>query len=317
MTEAIRPSSLFPDPLMQRWVVAYGTGGGLIQDQIAPVIPVLRPDFKYGVFKADQLNQEIETRVISGEAPNQVRRAKPTFIAGSCARNALDDSLSDELISQNPNPIVLEQSRTMKLVHDLKLGVEVRIKALLDSAGSAVSAPSVKFDASSGTIDIEGTIDAAREAYVLKTGFEANVMLITPAVSTVMKRNSVIRDLRKYTDPTLLVNGDLPPILWGLKTVVPGGLINSGNPKADFSQTVNRIWTTDTIYLLYVQFGADVETMNSVAQYQWQQYGQPYAGFRWQDPHQSKRLRWISVENYQLEAVVASDSILRIPDVLT
>lgn len=317
MPEPIRPSHVFPDPVLLHWVNQYGTGPGFVQGRIAPTISVARQEFKFATYTADQLNQEVETRVIPGEAPSRVRRAKPTFATGTCERHALDDCLTEELIASAPNPIVLEQNRTLKLVHELKTGTESRLKTLLDSAGTAESAPTVKWDASSGTIKIEQAFDSARETFVKKCGFESNLALIPPAVAKVMKRDATIRDLRKYTDPQLLVNGDLSPVLWGLPIAIPGALTNTGDPMANFTQTVDRIWSTDTVYLLYVEPMADTQTMNSIAQFRWTQYGQPYAAFRWMDPHQSKRLRWISVENYQTEKVVCNDAIVRIPDVLT
>lgn len=316
MPESIRPSNLYPDPVLTQWVVAYGAGPGFFQDRIAPVVYVARQEFKYAVYGADQLNQEVETRVLPGEAPSLVRRAKPTFIPGTCERNALDDKLTDELVNSAPNPIVLEQNRTLKLAHELKLGVETRLKALLDTSGTAENAPTTKWDAASGTIKIEQAFDSARETFVKKCGFEANLAVIPPAVSKVMKRDATIRELRKYTDPQLLVNGDLPPVLWGLPIVIPGALANAGNPMANFAQTIDRVWSTDTVYLLYVEPMADTQSMNSIAQYRWSQYGPAYAAYRWMDPHQSKRLRWISVENYQTEKVVCNDAIVRIPDVL-
>lgn len=317
MPEPIRPSHIFPDPVLTQWVVAYGTGPGLVQDRIAPVVSVSNPEFKYATYAADQLNLEVETRVIPGDAPNLVRRAKPTFLTGTCGRNALDDQLTEELIRSAPNPIVLEQNRTLKLAHELKLGVEARLKALLDTAGTAETAPSTKWDATSGTIKIEQAFDSATETFVKKCGFEPNLAIIPPAVAKVMKRDSAIRDLRKSTDPTLLVNGGLPSILWGLPIIIPGALANTGNPLASFAQTIDRVWSTDTVYLLYVEPMADTQTMNSIAQYRWSQYGPAYAAYRWTDPHQSKRLRWISVDNYQVEKVVCNDAIVRIPDVLT
>lgn len=317
MPEPIRPSHIFPDPVLTQWVVAYGTGPGFIQDRIAPPIPVARQEFKFATYGADHLNLEIETRVIPGEAPSLVRRAKPSFSTGTCERHALDDYLTDELVASSPNPIVLEQNRVQKLTHELKLGTESRLKTALDSAGTAENAPSVKFDATSGTPLVEKAFDSARETFAKKCGFEANLTVIPPAVAKAMKRDATIRDLRKHTDPQLLVNGDLPPVLWGLPIAIPGALVNTGDPLASFAQTVDRVWSADTIYLLYVDPVADTQTMNSIAQFRWQQYGQSYAAFRWMDPHQSKRLRWISVENYQTEKIVCNDAVVRIPNVLT
>lgn len=317
-TEAIRPKDLVPDAAITNWAVKYGSGPQFDTNIIAPVVPVARPDFKHAVYKADELNDEVNDLVAAGDRPAMVRRFKPTYVPAAAVRRALDDFISDEVAQQSPHPMMLEQRRTQKLVQNLQLGVARRVKALYDAAGTAGSAPSVKWDATSGVIAIEKNIDAAREAALPLAHLEMNSIIIPPAVARVMKRATEIRELRKNTDPTLLVNGDLPPTLWNLRVIIPGALVNTGTPKADESQTIGRIWSDDTVYLAYLDPNAgDVETFTPVIQARWQEWGAPYAGYSWRDSHLSVRGRWISVEVYQGEVTIAGDAVYRIPDVLT
>lgn len=315
-SEAIRPKDLLPDPAITSWATKYGQGPTFDTNMIAPVVPVARPDYKFATYKADELNDEVEDLVAAGDRPAMVRRFKPTFTTGTAVRRALDDFISDEVARQAPNPIFLEQRRTQKLVLNLQLGIAKRVKAKFDAAGTAASAPSPKWDGTSPTI--EKDIDDAREAALPLAHVEMNTIIIPPAVARVMKRDSTIRDLRRYTDPNLLINGDLPPTLWGLRVIIPGALHNSGNPKADESQTIGRIWSTDTVYLCYLDPNAgDTESFTPVVQTRWAEWGAPFAGYTWRDPHQSVRGRWLSVEVHQGEETPASDAVYRIPDVLT
>lgn len=314
MSDFLRPANLSPDPVVTEWAVEAASGPGFIADEIAPVVPVMKRDFKFATYGSDQLNDETETLAKAGVRPNRVRQQPPTYTESGCLRYALDDFLSDDLLALSPQ---IEQRRAMKLGHKLALGAEKRTKALLDASGSAITTPSVKWDATSGTIVIEKNIDTARDAHVLTAHGEATHIVIPPDVARAMKRDSTIRDLRKYTDPSLLINGDLPPVLFGLRVVIPGALHNSGNPKQDFSQTVARIWSTDTVYLLTVDPAYDLDSFTAIGQAVYGEFGPRYAGYRWRDSHLSVRGLWLSAETYQREFLVSGNAITRIPDVLT
>lgn len=314
MSDFLRPTDLQPDPYVTEWAVEAASGPGFVAGEIAPVVPVMKKDFKFATYGNDELNDETETLAKAGVRPNRVRQQPPTYTETGCLRYALDDFLSDDILALNP---AMEQRRAMKLGHKLALGTEKRVKALLDASGAAISTPSVKWDATSGTIVIEKNIDAARDAHVLTAHGEATHIVIPADVARSMKRDATIRDLRKYTEAGLLINGDLPPVLFGLKVIVPGALHNSGNPKADFSQTVARVWATDTVYLLTVDPNYDLDSFTALGQAVYSEFGAQYAGYRWRDSHLSVRGLWLSAETYQREFLVSGNAITRIPDVLT
>jgi len=50
-----------------------------------------------------------------------------------------------------------------------------------------------------------------------------------------VKRDPVVRELVKYTDNTLLVNGDLPPTLWNMRVLVPGSIYDAAAEGQPFS----------------------------------------------------------------------------------
>lgn len=314
MSDFLRPTDLSPDPIVTEWAVEAASGPGFVAPEIAPAVPVAKKDFKFATYGNDELNDETETLAKAGVRPNRVRQQPPSYTSKACLRYALDDFLSDDILSLNP---AMEQRRAMKLGHKLALGAEKRVKALLDASGAAVTTPSVKWDATSGTIAIEKNIDLARDAHVLTAKGEATHIVIPPDVARAMKRDSTIRDLRRYTEPGLLINGDLPPTLWGLKVVIPGAMHNNGNPKADFSQTVARIWSTDTVYLMTIDPNYDLDSFTAIGQAVFSEFDAQYAGYRWRDSHLSVRGLWLSAETYQTEFLVSGNAITRIPDVLT
>lgn len=304
-----------PDPILTSFAVQYGTGGGFVADIVAPVVNVASPNFKVPTYKVGAIDDDIATKLGPRDGASEISRYAPTFAQSAANRYALKAAITREIQLAGMGPLGSEQATTAEVTGKLRLGVEKRLKTLLDSAGTAASAPSPKWDAASATI--EKNLDAAREAFLLKSGFEANVALIPPDVAKAMKRDSTIRDLRKYTDPSLLVNGDLPPVLFGLNVVIPGALQNTANPGA--AQSVARIWNADTVYLLYVDraISGNGAAMTAAAQFRWGEWGPPYAAYQWADPDPTVKVTWVGVELYQVEALVCGDAVYRIPDVLT
>jgi hypothetical protein len=319
MSGSIRPLDLFPNFEYSRNTnVAYGTGGGFVADKIAPIVNVTAPNFQYPTYKADAMNVEIKTEVGPGGKPNQWRSTPPTWTKGSVSRRALDGTVNRE-VQLFGGPRASTMAVAGSLTHSLRLGMEQKVKALLDVNATLAghhAAPAVKWDAASAVV-IEKNLDVAREAFLLLCGYEANTIVIPPLVAKSMKRDTTIRDLRKYTEPNLLVNGDLPPNIWGLETVIPGALGNGANPGA--TAAVSRIWGTDSVYLLYVDpnIAGTGETMTALAQYRYSGWGQPYAVYTWPEPHQSQRVDWVSVDIFDTVLTICADAIYVLDDVLT
>ena len=296
--------------------VQYGAGGPPSADRVAPVVNVTSPNVKVATYKTAKLDDHTATALGPRDGANEVTNYAPTFADKAVKRYGLKAGVTREVQLSN-GPLGNLQATGDLLVSQLRLGIEKSVKTLLDGNGNAASAPTVKWDATSGTIKIEKDVDDAREAFLKKCGYEANLMVVPPHISKVMKRDSTIRDLRKYTDPSLIVNGDLPSSLWGLNIVIPGALNNTANPGA--AQSVARVWADNTVYLLYVdpsmaQSGA---VMTAVAQFRYSQWGYPFGIYTWADPDPTVKVTWIAAEVCQVASVVCADAIYRIPTVLT
>ena len=296
--------------------VGYGAGGPPSADRIAPLANVTNPNFKIATYKTGKIDDHTATPLGPRDGANEVTQYAPSFVDKSVKRYGLKAGITRE--SNLAGGLLGSlQSAGDLLVSQLRLGIEKNVKYLLDNNGTAASAPSVKWDATSGTIIIEKNVDDAREAFLKKCGYEANLLVVPAHISKVMKRDATIRDLRKYTDPNLIVNGDLPSTLWGMNVAIPGALHNTANPGA--AQTVARVWADNTVYLLYVDpsMAQSGEVMTAVAQYRWQQWGYPFAIYTWADPDPTVKVTWTAAEVCQVSAVVCADAIYRIPTVLT
>jgi len=57
--------------------------------------------------------------------------------------------------------------------------------------------------------------------------------------------------MRKYTDPTMMIDGMLPATLFGMQVMIPGSLQNNANPGQ--AASIGRVWTEDNVLFLYYE----------------------------------------------------------------
>ena len=308
-----------PDPLLTAIAMEFGTGGGFANEQCVPRRGVANYEFKYAIWDIGKFtSDETETLRAPGAAANQDTDPSMTWVTGMCRANAKKTKLTDEDRATAPNPAALERAKVQRMVMSLRRMKEIRFRDLIqDTASIGNTVPSVKWDATSA-VTIEKNIDAAKEAFLLQCGFEATHIVIPPAVAKVAKRDASIRDLIKYTQDNLLVNGDLPPTVFGLRVVIPGAVVNTGAPGA--TQALGRIWSADKVTLLYVDMSAasDPEALTCICEFGVDGFpgGMSYPVQTWRDPDQSAKTDWYSCENvWTMERVAKAAYIL--DDVLT
>lgn len=315
MAQNIRPFELRPDPVLTPWAVQYGMGPGFVADQIAPFVSVPWSEYKHPVYEADSLDQEEKAEVAPGDKPNRTTFRKPTFVTGSTVRRAFDSDINREnKLVPGGSPLGSERVHVAKITHRLKLRIEKAVKALLD-AGSYTTTPSTKWDASNPTI--EKDIDTAKEAFEVRSGVPATHIIIPRAIANVIKRDPTLRALRKFQNDNLIEDGEINSTVFGLKVVIPGALENTAAPGV--TQSLARLWASDRCYLVHVNPGisADGETLTTVAQMRWNEWGTPFAAYRWEDPHLSRRVTWVSVDVHQNEELIAPKAIQLLEDCLT
>ncbi|MEO6323828.1 MAG: hypothetical protein ABIT01_19545 [Thermoanaerobaculia bacterium] len=320
MSDSVRPKDLRPDPWMTGFAVQYGSGGGFVADQIAPVFNVAAREFQYPIFKSEGVASEFESRVPASGRPNEIRRMKPTYLPGLAHRYALDDSLSDETrlgsLPQFTN-LTSDAGRIKRIVTNLRLDADKRVRDLVVAATHSAT-PAVKWDAASGVV-IEKNFDDARILFELQCGVPATHVILPKRVKNWVKRDASVRELRKYTDPTLLIDGDLPPVLWGLKPIVPGAMLNTGNPDVAMTIGLDFIWGAKEAYLLHVNMDAanSQDVLTAIGQMRWGAYGTPFAGYSWRDAHQSAKKTWYSADVYQSEKTLCDDAMYKFTAVIS
>lgn len=260
-------SNVRPDPALSAIAQELGAGPGFAVNELAPARTVPARSYKYGVWDLEHMlvQHESETLAAPGTPANRVRSPQLTWLTGLVNEHKLSAEITDVERGESVNPASLERTRVQKITMELMQPIETYFRDLInDTSTIAHASPAVKWDASTGTIVIEANIDAAREVFIKQYRFEPTHIVLPPAVAQVAKRDSTIRDLRKFTDPSLLIDGGLPSKLFGLNVVVPGALLNSANPGA--AASIARIWSADNVILLYVNPAAatDPSAMTAV-----------------------------------------------------
>lgn len=149
----------------------------------------------------------------------------------------------------------LRQTRAAHAQDMVMLDTERRVARLIhDVVPSESLSGSAKW--SDPEADIEATIDDAREQIRKSTlGYEPNTIVIPPAIAKRIKRNKELRELIKYTQSDLLVNGDLPPTLFGLRVVTPNSMSNVGS----VSSNATDVWGNDVL-IAYISPSPDLRS---------------------------------------------------------
>ena len=211
-------------------------GGPPIVDRIAPVVRVGLTDTKF--YKFNEAREFVQNWHDAERSPKglamEVSRSY-TSATLSLVQQALRELIADEEQDNADMSVINPEQDAVRLILS-KLAVikEVKLAALLydhsTTFSSYTAAASAYWDAGSGNTDIEGDIDAGKESVRKNAGVTANTIAIPPAMAIIAKKAPELRDLVTHTDSTLLVNGDLPPKLFGLDVVIPGMLQDEADP---------------------------------------------------------------------------------------
>lgn len=217
-----------------------------VADFVLPILPVKNESDKYYIFSREEM-REVDSHRAVGARSNEVEWdvSSSSYL---CEEYALSKLIADRIVNNADSPIRPKATTVKKLMRLIQLGHEKRVMNLITGGSISGAVPSPKWDDTSPTI--EEDIDAAKASIGLNAGVEANLLLMNDQVKDYVKRDSTVRNLIRYTitghgGQELLVNGDLPPILWGLKVVVAGCAENTA--KQGQTDSISRIWTDDVL----------------------------------------------------------------------
>jgi len=205
-------------------------------------VPVAQETGRYWVWDKDTAFEAPPTLRADGTRPNTVE-VKAKSVPFELHEYALDTGITDRQERAADQVLRLRQNKVRHAQDRILMDYERRVAQLVrstspgeDVAGGAKWSPNAA--------EIESMLDDAKDYVRSGTGgLEPNVIVIPRKVTRHFKRNSMIRDLIKYTDGSLLVNGELPPAIWGLRVLIPGAMVNVGTVAGN----VQHVWGNDVI----------------------------------------------------------------------
>jgi len=216
--------------------------------QIMPVVPVKKKSDIYYIYdsKADRFRIPLTLR--APKAESRTVDWKVTTDGYVCDEHALNDLIDDIERDNADKPLNLEVDTVEFLTDIVTLGLEMRIKTMLEASLTA-NAPSVEwgtYETSDPIADIE-TGKNAIHAVIFR---EPNVLLLGKAVYDKLKHHPKILELIKYSQKGVLTS-ELMASLFGVEKVIVG---NAGYNTAKEGKTavLSYLWGKNAI-LAYVE----------------------------------------------------------------
>ncbi len=216
---------------LSRIAVQYNNAG-FIADKIAPPLTVNKESDKYRKYKRDGYFSGAPKR--SDGAPAEEASLSYDEDSYTTYERAVKDIITDRAQGNADNVFDLKADTTKFLSEKVKLGYEMDVADMLIATAGGITAaspdhvvtPSNLWDDYTNS-DPEGDIATGKEAITGRIGRIPNLIVLTPDTERYLSHHPQIKELRKYTDPTMLTKGGVPKTLWDLEVVVAPAIYNT------------------------------------------------------------------------------------------
>lgn len=237
----LTPGSVHVNAPLSNYARGYGFPN-MVAERVLPVLPVQKEADVYYIFNKEELQEQDDLRADGDEANEMTWDVTST--AYLAEEYALRKIVTDRVIRNADAPIRPKMTTVMKLKRALMIEQERRIQALVQSASTITNtgSPTAQWDATSGQ-DPEADVDAAKNSVRINSGMIPNAMLLAYDVAQSLKQ--WLRATAWTTYGEYLSKGDLPPMLWGLETIVAGAVRNTANAAA--TESLADIWNDNVL----------------------------------------------------------------------
>lgn len=254
------PGAVHVNAALSNFALGY-KNGRMIADEISPALKVEKESDKYYVWDRGNIYRLPKTLRADGADSGEVEFALSNTTY-QCEEYALKSRTTERQRKNADSVLRLEQSKVRMVQELLMLDREQRVATLLTTQGNWDSSVRTQLSGTdqwnnaSFAGDIESDMDTGKEAVRSVIGLEPNHIIIPAAVAKVIKRDPTIRELIKYTQNNLLVNGDLPPTLFNMKVHIPGA-INITSEEGAATTTTADVWGKHVV-MLWIPEGREV-----------------------------------------------------------
>lgn len=229
---------------------------GLIGDVVVPNVPVVKDSGKYFEWsKSDDFRNFNGKDLRAPGALSKTIDFSTSTKTYSAEEYALNVFVLDKEKQNADSVLNLEISKTNRLKQSLMIAREARIAAIFTDANNYASTNkttlswSSQWNNSSYAGNIVEELDTAKEAVRKQIGRRPNTIIIPEAVADVMKNDSNIIELLKYTKTDMLENGDLPKRIRGMNVIIAGAVSNTAIDGA--TDSIGDIWGKNVV-LAYI-----------------------------------------------------------------
>lgn len=297
------------DVLLSNLAILYRPSS-FIADQVVPYIDVRNESDLYPVFaQGDFYATDVDDLVADRTEPRVLEYSHDTATYRTQRREFAWD-ISDRERKNADSQLNLERNKQVGTLGRLMLKREIRCAALLrkttNSGQLALGANAAAAWDTAATTSIETDIFTAREALRTSIGIRPNVIVIPEAVAAGMQKNTQLVGKLQYTygaDGSRPLLEDyypvLPPVLFGLRVMIPGEIKNTANEGATASYS--DIWGEE-VRVLYVSPGPALEEPSVAYTFR----SEPLATRRSRED--KPRKDWFATGQTIVEKVVASSA---------
>lgn len=212
-----------------------------VAERIWPVVKVNKESDVYYQFRKEELQRQVTLRAdtaLANEFTWDVDTAP--YLAHEYALRKI---VSDRVVRNADPPVQPAMTTTKKIKDNLLMDQELRVQAFVQNAAviTQTAAPAIRWD--QATAIIEEDVDTAKEIILLNAGVVANAWLMNFETANAVKRWLKAHAQTTYSE--WLSKNMLPPVLWGLETIIGMGVYNTANPAA--AETLANIWNDNSL----------------------------------------------------------------------
>jgi len=277
--------------------------------EIMPIVPVKKKSDIYYIYDSKADRFRIPKTLRAPRSDSRTVDWKVTTDGYVCDEHALN-SLIDDIERDNADkPLNLEVDTVEFLTDIVNLGLEMRIKDMIEATLSA-NAPTngVWSDYTTETIDPIADIEIAKAAIHAVIFREPNVLLLGKAVYDKLKHHPKILGLIKYSQKGILTS-DLMASLFGIEKVIVGKA-GYNTAKEGKAEVLSYLWGKNAI-LAYVEPRPGIKKFSLGYTFQSQKFQTRRARI------ETKHSDWFEVGDIETEKIVCAACGYRISPAIT
>ena len=242
------PENVHKDQILSNISVQY-RNADYVGTQLMPIVPVKKKSDIYYIYDSKADRFRIPKTLRAPKTESRTVDWKVTTDGYNCDEHALNDLIDDIERDNADKPLNLEVDTVEFLTDILQLGLEMRIKDILEANLSA-NAPSVKWDVYTDGSDPIGDIETGKDAIHSVIFREPNVLLLGKAVYDKLKHHPNILDRIKYVQKGVVTPELMASVFEVEKVIV--GKAGYNTAKEGKAAVLSYLWGKNAI-LAYIE----------------------------------------------------------------